>query len=109
MRTAVVSDLHANLEALDADLHRVDEMTCDRLLVLGDIVGYGADPNAVIERLVSRDAVCICGNHDLAVTGAFDASWFYDAAAAAISWTVENLSSDANGFLKELAPTREAG
>ena len=109
MRTAVISDLHSNLEALDAVLSRVDELRCERLYVLGDIVGYGADPNGVIERLAARGAVSICGNHDLAVTGAFDVAWFNEAAAAAVEWTAANLDADAQAYLDALSPMDDRG
>ncbi len=107
MRVAVLSDIHSNLEALEAVLAAADEMGCDRMLVLGDIVGYGADPDAVIDRLAAREAITIAGNHDLAATGAFDVSWFNDAAAAAIAWTKNSMSPDSKEFLSSLDPIRE--
>jgi len=109
MRTAVLSDIHSNLEALDAVLAAADEAGCERLIVLGDIVGYGADPDAVIGRLVERNAVAIAGNHDLAATGGFDVSWFNEVAAAAIAWTRSKMSSDATAFLGGLTPRRDTG
>jgi predicted phosphodiesterase len=107
VRVAVVSDLHSNLEALDAVLAAVDEVGCERLLVLGDVVGYGADPDAVIGRLVEREAVAIAGNHDLAAVGRFDATWFNDVAAAAIAWTTETMDADSRAFLAALEPRRD--
>jgi predicted phosphodiesterase len=107
MRTAVLSDIHSNLEALDAVLAAADEAGCEGLIVLGDIVGYGADPDAVIERLVERDAVAIAGNHDLATIGGFDVSWFNDIAAAAIGWTQNTMSDDAKNYLRGLEPRRD--
>jgi predicted phosphodiesterase len=106
VRTAVLSDIHANLEALEAVLAAADEHACERIVVLGDIVGYGADPNGVIERLAARGAISICGNHDLAATGRFDLTWFNDSAAAAIAWTTSELSADARSFLAALEPRR---
>ena len=106
MRVAVVSDVHSNVEALDAVLAAADEAGCERLVVLGDIVGYGPDPDAVIERLRERDAVAIAGNHDLAATGAFDVHWFNEVATAAIEWTAAVLSADGKAYLDALAPTR---
>jgi len=102
----VLSDLHSNVEALDAVLAAADEAGCERFLVLGDIVGYGADPGAVIERLREREAVAIAGNHDLAATGSFDVTWFNEAAARAIAWTREALDAEATTYLSSLAPTR---
>lgn len=106
MRTAVVSDIHSNLEALDAVLAAADEAGCQRVIVLGDIVGYGADPDAVIARLADRKALAIAGNHDLAATGAFDVTWFNDVAARAIRWTAETMSDDARRYLQDLSPRR---
>lgn len=106
MRVAVVSDIHSNLEALDAVLVAADEVGCERLVVLGDIVGYGADPDAVVERLVERKALAIAGNHDLAAIGDFNVDWFNDVAAAAIKWTASVLSPEARAFLTGLSPTR---
>ena len=107
MRIAVVSDLHSNLEALDAVLTAVDGFDCERLLVLGDLVGYGADPDAVIARLAERNAVAIAGNHDLAAVGRFDASWFNEVAAAAIGWTSETMKPETRSFLNALEPRRD--
>jgi predicted phosphodiesterase len=108
VRVAVLSDVHSNLEALDAVLEAADAAGCERIVVLGDIVGYGPDPDAVIERLRDRDAIAIAGNHDLAAVGAFDVQWFNDVAKAAIRWTTEVLSADGKGFLGALAPKRES-
>lgn len=108
MRTAVLSDIHSNLEALDAVLAAADEAGCERVIVLGDIVGYGADPDAVIGRLADRDAIAIAGNHDLAATGAFDVSWFNEVAAAAIAWTTATMTSDTKSYLEALSPRRDS-
>ena len=107
MRTAVLSDIHSNLEALDAVLAAADEAGCDRVVVLGDIVGYGADPDAVIARLADREAVAIAGNHDLAATGAFDVSWFNEVAAAAIAWTTQTITPETKRYLDALSPRRD--
>jgi len=106
VRVAVVSDIHSNVEALDAVLAAADEAGCERLIVLGDIVGYGPDPDAVIERLRERDAVAIAGNHDLAAVGVFDVQWFNEVATIAIAWTSEVLSAEGTAYLSTLQPTR---
>ena len=72
--------------------------------MLGDIVGYGADPDGVIARLKERDAVMIAGNHDLAATGGFDTKWFNEVASAAIDWTQGVLTPEAKAFLETLEP-----
>jgi diadenosine tetraphosphatase ApaH/serine/threonine PP2A family protein phosphatase len=103
----VLSDVHSNIEALDAVLAASEEAGCDRVVVLGDIVGYGPDPDGVIERLRERDAVTIAGNHDLAAIGAFDIRWFNEVATAAIEWTTEAMSTEGKDYLRSLVPTRD--
>jgi predicted phosphodiesterase len=112
VRIAVLSDIHSNLEALDAVLARATAERAGATLVLGDIVGYGADPQAVVERLVELPNVTlIAGNHDLAATARFDTSWFNSAAEAAIRWTETVLDEGASQVLAKLEPrgnTRDA-
>jgi diadenosine tetraphosphatase ApaH/serine/threonine PP2A family protein phosphatase len=109
MRLAVFSDIHANLAALDAVLADLDarEDPVDELWVCGDIVGYGPQPNEVIERLRERDARAVMGNHDGAALGLVDVGWFNDAAAAAIRWTADVLDAEARSFLAGLSERRE--
>jgi diadenosine tetraphosphatase ApaH/serine/threonine PP2A family protein phosphatase len=107
VRIAILSDLHANLEALEAVLAATAGYGCERVVVLGDIVGYGADPDAVIARLRDVDAVTIAGNHDLAATGGFDVRWFNASASAAIEWTRGVITPESRAFLTSLEPTRE--
>ena len=83
MRYAVLSDIHANLEALTAVLDALAGERIDRTLCLGDFVGYGAEPAACLDRLRACQAVCIGGNHDLACVGKLDLGWFNDLARAA--------------------------
>lgn len=92
MRVAVLSDLHANLEALEAVLEDARARDATAFLVLGDIVGYGADPQAVLDGVRSLPgATLIAGNHDLAAVGRFDVSLFNSVAATAIRWTAGQL------------------
>ena len=83
MRTAIVSDVHANLQALEAVLEQVDAEQCDALWCLGDLVGYGGDPDACVAIVRERAEICLAGNHDLAVTGALAVTDFSDAARRA--------------------------
>lgn len=92
MRYAVLSDVHGNLEALGAVLEAVGPERIDRLLCLGDIVGYGADPAACLTRLQACGALLIGGNHDLACIGKLDLDWFNHAARQALEWTRDQLS-----------------
>lgn len=109
MRLAVLSDIHANLAALDAVLADLDSLSpVDELWVCGDIVGYGPQPNEVIERLHERGARAVMGNHDGAALGQVDITWFNDAAAAAIRWTADVLDGDSREYLAAL-PERRLG
>jgi len=93
MRYLVLSDIHANLEALEAVL--TEAGGCDRTLVLGDVVGYGADPNAVVDRLRGmHDVTFIRGNHDKVATGLESVTGFNHLARHAIQWTASALTSD---------------
>ncbi|MEM3003680.1 MAG: YfcE family phosphodiesterase [Candidatus Bathyarchaeia archaeon] len=101
MRIAVLSDIHANLEALESVLSSLAGY--DSLFLLGDLVGYGAEPNEVVERVRSLDPeVVICGNHDYAVvTG--DTSDFAVHAALAVEWTRRRLHPRNLDYLANLS------
>jgi len=97
-KVAVVSDVHANLEALEAFLA---EMRGERIYCLGDIVGYGASPNEVIELLREKKAISLLGNHDqAALTG--DTSNFNSRAAISARWTMKALSPENRKYLQGL-------
>jgi Predicted phosphoesterase len=85
MRIAVLSDIHSNLPALDAVLAAAGEV--DAIWHLGDVVGYGPDPDGVVERLRSVGAVGVRGNHDAAAIGGSEIDWFNPDARRAIEWT----------------------
>lgn len=107
MHLAVLSDIHANLAALDAvrdDLPDVEE-----LWVLGDIVGYGPQPNEVIARLQEMGARSVMGNHDGAAIGDVDIGWFNPDAAKAIRWTAEVVDPNARAYLAALPEVRREG
>lgn len=92
MRYAVLSDIHANLEALTAVMDTLAASRIDRYLCLGDVVGYGADPAVCLSRLQGCEALVVGGNHDLACIGKLELEWFNDAAKAALLWTRDQLS-----------------
>ena len=106
MRIAVLSDIHANLPALDAVLAAIDG-ACDGLWVTGDIVGYGAEPDAVVDRLQEAEAIAVRGNHDHVAAGNPGAEWFNAAARAAVEWTATTIRDGTRGWLAELRPTRD--
>ncbi|HET7589462.1 MAG TPA: metallophosphoesterase family protein [Solirubrobacterales bacterium] len=104
MRAAVISDIHSNRQALEAVLAAIEEAGLDEVWCLGDMVGYGADPDACTALVRERCNLCLVGNHDLAVLGALDIKTFSEGAASAVEWTRENVSEDTLGFLAELEP-----
>jgi diadenosine tetraphosphatase ApaH/serine/threonine PP2A family protein phosphatase len=106
VRVAVLSDIHANLEALRAVLADCAGRA-DVLLCLGDVVGYGADPEACIELVAERCQAVVAGNHDYAVTGRLDLDWFNPYARAAAEWTAARLSEAARAWLGALPLVRE--
>lgn len=104
MRALVVSDLHSNAEALRAVMNRVRRKKFDQVICLGDFVGYGAQPNQVLDamRTMRGRKVYIRGNHDRVVAGVEDGSGFNNAAKYAALWTREHLSAPNRRFLREL-------
>jgi diadenosine tetraphosphatase ApaH/serine/threonine PP2A family protein phosphatase len=104
MRIAILSDIHGNRHALEAvldDAHRegIDEAWC-----LGDLVGYGADPNACVRLAREHCTICLAGNHDLVVTGTMPMDDFSRNAAVAARWTQDEMDIDNLEFLRRLSP-----
>jgi predicted phosphodiesterase len=104
LRVAVLSDIHSNRHALEAVLTAVDEAGVDQIWCLGDMVGYGAEPDACTALIRERSSTCLVGNHDLALLGAIDVSTFSETAAAAVEWTRGNVSDETLEFLGTLEP-----
>jgi diadenosine tetraphosphatase ApaH/serine/threonine PP2A family protein phosphatase len=104
LRAAVLSDIHSNRQALEAVLAAVDGVGVDELWCLGDMVGYGADPDHCTALVRERCSTCLAGNHDLAVLGALDISTFSEGAAAAVEWTRDNVGEETLDFLASLDP-----
>jgi predicted phosphodiesterase len=103
MRYLILSDIHANLQALDAVFAAVPPATWDGLVVLGDLVGYGADPNGVIDRLRDHSPLAVIrGNHDKAACGIDDGSGFNTVARLAAVWTSETLTPVNRDYLRNL-------
>jgi predicted phosphodiesterase len=104
MRVAVVSDIHSNLAALEAVLGAIDAESPDELWCLGDLVGYGPRPNECCTIVEERAAVCLAGNHDLAVRGTIHLAEFGGDAAVAARWTRDVLAPEAQALLERLEP-----
>ncbi len=104
MRVAAITDIHANLPSLEAVLGAIDAAGVEEIWCLGDVVGYGADPDRCADLVRERCDLCLVGNHDLAVLGALDISAFSEAAATAVAWTRENVAERTLKMLRELEP-----
>ncbi len=100
MRIALLSDVHGNLPAFEAVLADVEKEGADSIWCLGDLVGYGAQPDACVALAAERCEVCLAGNHDLVVTQEIPISDFSSSAAAAALWTREHIGRDALEFLR---------
>lgn len=101
----MLSDVHANRPALEAALAAIAAAEVEEVWCLGDVVGYGADPDGCAALVRERCDVCLVGNHDLAVLGEIDVGAFSESAAAAVEWTRENAAAETVAFLRELEPT----
>jgi diadenosine tetraphosphatase ApaH/serine/threonine PP2A family protein phosphatase len=103
VRYLVISDIHGNLEALDAVLGAMRAQGFDHALVLGDLVGYGADPNAVVDRVRSLSPLSIIrGNHDKVASGLENGDSFNLVARSAVQWTYEMLTPENLDYLLKL-------
>ena len=101
MRYLILSDIHANLTALEAVLEAA-ERRWQKAVCLGDLVGYGPDPNEVVDRVRALGALTIRGNHDKAVITPEDADEFNPIARSAVLWTREHLRPDNRAYLEDL-------
>lgn len=102
MRIGIFSDVHANVEALTAVLEAFKSERCDKLVCLGDTVGYGASPNECCDLIREAAAFTILGNHDAAVAGRMDYSYYYDAARNALDLHARQLTPENMAWLKSL-------
>jgi predicted phosphodiesterase len=104
MRVAVISDIHGNYHALEAVLTEVNTEVPDEIWCLGDVVGYGPEPNLCCEVVERAASLCLAGNHDLAIVGALPLADFNGDAAAAARWTQTVLTEQSLNFLAPLMP-----
>jgi len=109
LRVAVLSDVHSNQPALEAVLAAIEEAGAEELWCLGDVVGYGAQPDACADLIQERCDVCLVGNHDLAVLDGLDIASFSETAAVAVEWTREHASEGTLEFLRGLEPAGARG
>jgi predicted phosphodiesterase len=102
MRFAFISDIHANLEALEAAFEDIAGQNIDEVICLGDIVGYGANPNECCDLVKKNCPVTLLGNHDAAAVDQLSTQHFNIHAKIAIEWTSQNLKKEAETFLSVL-------
>jgi diadenosine tetraphosphatase ApaH/serine/threonine PP2A family protein phosphatase len=102
LRYGIIADIHSNLEALDAVLSALEKRRIDAYLSTGDIVGYGADPVACIDKIRELGTRVVGGNHDWAAAGHLSLDYFNAYAREAIYWTQERLSPAHMQYLKDL-------
>jgi predicted phosphodiesterase len=106
MHIAIISDVHSNLDALESVLRDIKRRGLNRILFLGDAVGYGPDPNNCVALLKRECEVLLAGNHDRAVTGMTEIEYFNEFARVAILWTVETLTEENKRFLAALPASK---
>lgn len=109
MRYAIISDVHSNLEALEAVLEALESESIDVYLSTGDIVGYGADPEECVERIRALDPHIVAGNHDWAVAGILSLDFFNSYAREAIEWTRTRLPREDMEWLRSLQLVKKVG
>ena len=105
MRIAFFSDVHSNLEALQAVLDDAKEHKVEKFFFVGDAVGYGPDPNQCVKIVRDLSEICLYGNHDYAALGLMDISYFNPYAAEAIRWTQRNLSTESRELFRDFKMT----
>ncbi len=108
-RIAVFSDIHGNLQALNAVLSAIDQLGITDVYCCGDVVGYGAHPNECCDHLITRDIPTLAGNHDHACIGLTDILFFNEIAKTAVEWTIDKLTPKNTKWLGELPYTNSMG
>jgi predicted phosphodiesterase len=107
MRCAILADIHANLQALEAVLADAREYGCEEFHCLGDVVGYNANPSECLEIVRELPGVCVLGNHDAAAAGMGPLDYFSSLARTSLEWTREELNAGQKEWLAALRPTRQ--
>lgn len=109
MRIAIISDVHSNIEALSEVVKAIDALAVDRVVCLGDVVGYGASPNECCAIVRDLCEATLLGNHDAAVAGRMDYSFYYEAARHALDWSSSKLDPRHAAWLRSLPYTYRIG
>jgi predicted phosphodiesterase len=104
MHVAIVSDIHGNRHAFEAVLDAIELSDCEEMWCLGDLVGYGAEPDACVALARRHAAICLAGNHDLGVRGSLPLEEFSRGAALAAKWTQNEISPETRAYLDQLDP-----
>src|ERR687892_1306747 len=104
MRVAIASDIHGNKQAFQAVIAAAEADEADELWCMGDLVGYGAEPDACVALADAHCTICLAGNHDLAVVGVLSLDEFSRGAALAAQWTREVISAETREYLLSLSP-----
>ena len=104
MRVAIVSDIHGNRHAFEAVLDAIEASECQEMWCLGDLVGYGAEPDACVDLARRYATICLAGNHDLGVRGALPLEEFSRGAALAARWTQGVITAETRDYLDKLDP-----
>jgi predicted phosphodiesterase len=105
MKVAIISDIHGNRQAFEAVLKDIADASVEQVWCLGDLVGYGADPDACVDLARDNTDLCLAGNHDLAVAGKIPLDEFSRGAAIAVRWTQEVIAPGNRDFLAALRPS----
>ncbi len=109
MRIGIISDIHSNLEALTSVLGALEAQRVEKVICLGDVVGYGASVNECCAQVRSAVETTLLGNHDAAVSGRMDYSFYYDAARHALDWTAARIEPEHLAWLRSLPYTHRIG
>jgi predicted phosphodiesterase len=104
MRVAIISDIHGNRHAFEAVLDAIEASDCEEMWCLGDLVGYGAEPDACVDLARRHAAICLAGNHDMGVRGDLPLEDFSRGAALAARWTQETIAPETREYLNQLVP-----
>ena len=104
MKLAIISDIHGNYDAFQKVMADIDKSGVDRIISLGDNIGYGPEPDRVVQKIMARDIPSVQGNHELAVKDEEYLNWFNPVARKSLIKTSDLLSESSNKFVTELEP-----